>query len=154
MLTPKLTSFLEALPHTRYHGEWRLLTWHPGGILDDTLADEIIGEIHADEQFEPTPSHRYIDFSGLTTISLQIGHVFQIAEHRRQAREPVRSAFFAPTATGFGMARLYEEAMHGAMIQVRVFRERSAAAEWLGVPVKIPAAGSQMKRLGLRAFNG
>ena len=51
--------------------------------------------------------------------------------------ESVRSAFFADTTVGFGIARLYEELMHGAAIQVRAFRDRAAAAEWLGVPVRL-----------------
>ena len=68
---------------------------------------------------------------------MKIGHVFQIAQHRREAEGPVKSAFFAGSIVGFGMARLYEELMKDATIQVRAFHERAAAAEWLGVPVEI-----------------
>ena len=132
----QLNALLTTFPHTRYHAEWRLFTWHPRGLLDDALADEVVGWIGSEERFEEVPFHRYADFGGLTEIRLKIGHVFQIVQHRREAREPVKSAFFANTTVGFGMARMYEALMQGAMIQVRAFRERAAAAEWLGVPVE------------------
>jgi len=101
-----LSTLLKTFPHTRYYPEWRLLTWHPRGVFDDALADKIIGMVGSEERVEEVPFHRYTDFSGLTHIRLKVGHVFQIAKHRRGA-------------------------------PVRAFRERSAAAEWLGVPLEI-----------------
>ena len=130
---------LKTLPHTRYHPEWRLLTWHPRGVFDDALADKIIGLIGSEERVEQVPFHRYTDFSGLTHIRLKIGHVFDVAKQRSAVREAVKSAFFADTIVGFGMARMYEALMEEATIQVRAFRERAAAAEWLGVPLEILA---------------
>jgi hypothetical protein len=35
------------------------------------------------------------------------------------------------------IARMYEELMEGCRIQVCTFRDRAAAAEWLGVPVGV-----------------
>jgi hypothetical protein len=137
MKFPQLSVFLKTFPHTRYHAEARLLTWHPRGTFDDTLADEILAMIEAEETVEDVPFHRYTDLSRLTDIRLKIGHVFEIAEHRRAAAEPVLSAFFADTTVGFGIARLYEELMQGAALKVRAFRDRDAAAEWLGVPVQL-----------------
>ena len=133
----QLSIFLKYFPHARYHSEVRLLTWHPRGTLDDTLADEVLAMIEAEETVENVPFHRYTDLSRLTDIRLKIGPVFEIAEHRRAAGEPVRSAFFADTTVGFGIARLYEELMQGAVIHVRAFRDRDVAAEWLGVPVRL-----------------
>src|SRR6266496_109660 len=132
-----LGTLLKTFPHTRYHPEWRLLTWHPRGLFDDALADKIIGLIGSEERVEQVPFHRYTDFSGLTHIRLKIGHVFNVAKQRSAVREAVKSAFFADTIVGFGMARMYEALMEGATIQVRAFRERVAAAEWLGVPLEI-----------------
>jgi len=137
MKFPDLSDFLKAFPHSRYHPEARLLTLHPRGTFDDTLADEILAMLEAAETVENVSFHRYTDLSGLTDIRLKIGHVFEIAEHRRAAGEPVRSAFFADTTVGFGIARLYEELMRGAAIYVRAFRDRQVAAEWLGVPVQL-----------------
>jgi hypothetical protein len=132
-----LATLLKTFPHTRYYPEWRLLTWHPRGLFDDALADKIIGAVGLEEHVEGVPFHRYNDFSGLTHIRLKVGHVFQIAKHRRGAPEPVKSAFFSDTTVGLGIARMYEALMEGGIIQVRAFRERAAAAEWLGVPLEI-----------------
>src|SRR6266480_904997 len=81
--------------------------------------------------------YRYTDFSGLTHIRLKVGHVFDVAKLPRTVSEPVKSAFFSDTTVGLGIARMYESLMEEATIQVRAFRERTAAAEWLGVPLEI-----------------
>jgi hypothetical protein len=132
-----LSALLKTFPHTRYYPEWRLLTWHPRGLFDDALADKLIEVIGSEERVEEEPFHRYSDFSGLTHIRLKVGHVFQIAKHRHSVPEPVKSAFFSDTIVGLGIARMYEALMEEATIQVRAFRERAAAAEWLGVPLEI-----------------
>jgi len=134
MESKPLTTILQMFPHTRYHADYRLFTWHPRGVFDDDLADEIIGVVESEELYHEVSFDRYTDFSQLTSIHLKIGHVFQIAEHRREACQPVKSAIFADTIVGLGIARMYESLMAGATIQVRAFRERAAAAEWLGVP--------------------
>src|SRR5213594_103334 len=126
-------ALLKTLQYTRYYPEWRLLTWHPRGLFDDALADKIIGLIGSEERVEQVPFHRYTDFSKLTHIRLKIGHVFDVVKQRSAVREAVKSAFFADTIVGFGMARMYEALMEEATIQVRAFRDRAAVAEWLGV---------------------
>ena len=130
-------ALLKTLPYTRYYPEWRLLTWHPRGLFDDALADKIVSLIGSEERVEQVPFHRYADFSGLTHIRLKVGHVFDVAKQRSAVREAVKSAFFADTTVGFGIARMYEALMEEAIIQVRAFRERATAAEWLGVPLEI-----------------
>lgn len=55
--------------------------------------------------------------------------------------EPVKSAFFSDRTVGLGIARMYEALIQEAVIQVRAFRERAAAAEWLGVPLEILQPG-------------
>jgi hypothetical protein len=138
-----LAALLKALPYTRYYSEWRLLTWHPRGLFDDALADKIIGAVGSEERVEVEPFHRYTDFSGLTHIRLKVGHVFDVAKLRRTVSEPVKSAFFSDTTVGLGIARMYEALMEEATIQVRAFRERGAAAEWLGVPLEILQPSSE-----------
>jgi hypothetical protein len=48
--SPQLTTLLKTFPHTHYHAQWKLMTWHPVGLLDDALADEIIGVIESKER--------------------------------------------------------------------------------------------------------
>jgi len=136
-----LSALLKIFPHTRYSSEWHLLTWHPRGLFDDALADKLIEVIGSEERVEKVPFHRYADFSGLTHIRLKVGHVFDVAKLRCGVAEPVKSAFFSDTTVGLGIARMYEALMEEATIQVRAFRERAAAAEWLGVPLEILQPG-------------
>ena len=137
-MKPKsLDVVLKTFDHTRFHAECNLFTWHPRGEFDDALADEIVGLIESEELSHDAPFSRYTDLSQLTNIRLKIGHIFQIAERRREVGIPVKSAIFADTTVGHGIARMYESLMEGASIQVRAFRERAEAAEWLGVPVEM-----------------
>jgi hypothetical protein len=129
--------FLKSFPHTRYYPKLRLVTWHPRGVLDDILADQIVEFIEAEERDQEAPFNRYTDLSGITNVNLTAGHVFQIAKRRRRASGPVKSAFWADKVVTYALAFVYETLMAGEAITVRVFMEREAAARWLGVPVKI-----------------
>src|SRR4051812_588574 len=113
-------------PHARYHPEWELISWHPRGVLDDRLVDEIHAFIQRQEQVATAPPfNRFMDLSTLKEVRLQIGHVFKVAEERKEAGQnlaPVKSAFYCDKVVGFGMARMYEALMEGSSIQVRTFR--------------------------------
>jgi hypothetical protein len=122
-------------PNARFHPEERLLTWHPHGIFDDLLADQVVMLLESPAVMQTAPFHAFTDFSALTEIRLSVGHLFEIAERRQTASEPGKSAFYGETFAAIGICRMYEELMKEAAIQVRVFRARSEAAEWLGVPL-------------------
>jgi len=124
-------------PRNWYYPKFRLATWHPVGILTDAVADQIIEFIEMQEHDQEELFDRYTDFSGLTQVRLKVDHVFEIARRRRSAREPVNSAFFADQPVTLSIAKMYEGLMERAMITVRVFEKREAAAEWLGVPLQI-----------------
>jgi hypothetical protein len=132
-------AILKAFPNTRYFPEWRLVTWHPTGDLNDELADRFLEFMETEERTENGTFHRFTDFNGLSDIRLKVGHVFELVERRRSGYqgEPVKSALFSDWMVGFGIAKMYETLMAGAAIEVRAFREREAVAEWLGVPVEI-----------------
>ncbi len=124
-------------PHTRYYPKFRLRTWHPRGLLNDAFADRIAKFVELEEEIQKAPFNRYTDFSRLTEVRLRIDHFSEFAERRRKVSKPVKSALFADKPVSFFIARLYEMLMNKATIKVRVFRKRKAAAEWLGVPLKI-----------------
>jgi hypothetical protein len=140
-MTPTPASIALGFPHARYYPAHELITWHPRGVLDDNLLDEIATFAqHLEQVASAPPFNRFADFSGLTNIRLQIGHVFKVAEERSDAFRdlaPVKSAFFCDKIVGFGIARMYETLMEGSSIQVRAFRDRELAAGWLGVPLEI-----------------
>ncbi len=128
---------LKAFPRTRYFPKCRLVTWHPQGVLDDVVADQIVDFIEMEECIQTAPFDRFLDLSGQTHVRLQAGHLFQIARRRHRAIQPVKSALWANKVITLSVAYVYETLMASATIKVRVFREREAAAEWLGVPLPI-----------------
>lgn len=125
-------------PGLCYHRELRLLTWHPTGVLDDTLLDKVIVFIKEFEASIDESFNRFSDLSGLVDIKVKFGHAFQIAQHQREFHAGVRvkSVLYSERLVGLGMARMYESLMQDGPIDVRVCRTRAEAAEWLGVPVE------------------
>ena len=49
----------------------------------------------------------------------------------------MKSVVFSEDWVGFGIARMYESLMEGSSIEVRAFRVRAKAAEWLEVPAEV-----------------
>ena len=126
-----------AFARTQYFPKFKLITWHPRGVLNDSFADQIVEFIEMEEHIQAAPFNRYTDLSGLTEVRLKIDHFSDVGTRRRKASRPAKSAFFADKPVSFFIARLYEMLMEKATIEVRVFRKRRAAAEWLGVPMKV-----------------
>ena len=134
---------LKSFPRTWYFPKWNLVTWHPRGVLDDKLADQIIAFIEMEECIQAAPFNRYVDLSGLTQVRLYAGHVFDIAKRRRyRAMDQVKSAFWTDKTVTKILADMYETFMVNATIKVRVFTKKEAAAEWLEVPIEILSESS------------
>lgn len=129
---------LKDFPGTRYFPKYKLTTWHPRGVVDETFADKLLAFIEWEEYIQKAPWDRYADLSGVTEIRISLDHVIRTARRRRFVREPVKSALFAERRDGLELLRSYERLMEGAaMIQVLSFDNREAAAEWLEVPSSI-----------------
>jgi hypothetical protein len=126
----------KAFPRTWYHPRWRLLTWFPRGVLNEAFADQVIEFIEMEESIQEAPFDRYVDLSGLTLIRIGIEHLIHTARRRRKVKQPAKSAFFANNPVTFGVAHSYELLMSDAMSEVRAFQKRTAAAEWLEVPLR------------------
>ena len=126
----------KAFPRTWFHPRWHLLTWYPRGVLNGAFADQVIEFIEMEESIQDAPFDRYTDLSGLTHIRIGIDHLIHTARRRRRVKQPAKSALFADNPMTFGVAHSYESLMSDAMIEVRAFKERRAAAQWLEVPLK------------------
>lgn len=126
----------KAFPCTWYHPRWRLLTWYPRGVLNEAFTDQVIEFIEMEERIQEAPFDRYADLSGLSHIQIGIDHIIHTARRRRTVKQPAKSALFADNPLAFGVAHSYELLMSDAMIEVRAFKERVAAAAWLEVPVR------------------
>jgi len=127
----------KAFPRTWYHPRWHLLTWYPRGVLNEAFADQVIDFIEMEERIQEAPFDRYADLSGLTHIRIGIDHVIDTARQRRRVKQPAKSALFADNPMSFSVADSYELLMSDAMIEVRAFKQREAAATWLEVPLKV-----------------
>jgi len=132
----------KSFPRTWYHPRWKLLTWHPRGVLNEAFADQVIAFIEMEERIQEAPFDRYVDLSGLTQIRIGIDHIIHTARRRRIVKQPVKTALFADNPVSFGVAHSYELLMHDAMIDVRSFKDRAAAALWLERPLNALACPS------------
>jgi hypothetical protein len=147
----RFDTLLKAFPRSRYHQDFRLLSWQPEGVLDDERADRVVEFLEFEEAKGAAPFHRYTDLSKLSHIQLSLDHVFTMARRRTKSYRgsAVKSAFFAVRLIGLTIAKMYQELMQDAPIEVCVFRDREAAANWLGVPVGIltapPVSGSSLE---------
>jgi hypothetical protein len=115
------------------------VAWRPEGVLDDELLDAIGEWLFAAEKASPS-FDRFIDFARITMVAVRTSHVFDFARKRTEhfgGPRPVKSVVFSEDWVGFGIARMYESLMEGASIEVRAFRDRAKAADWLGVPVEV-----------------
>ena len=137
---------LKSFPRTWYFPKWHLVTWHPRGVLDDALADEIAAFIELEERIQAAPFDRYVDLSGLTHVELRTGHVFQIAIRRHRAKQLVKSALWSDKIVTMTIANMYETFMASATIKVRAFTQQKSAAEWLEVPIEILSEFSEIPR--------
>jgi hypothetical protein len=135
MPTPSFENLREKFPDARFHPEYRLVMWRPTGILTNDAADQMVDFLESAEKVERKPFDRFTDMTGYTRIQLGLDHIVRIARRRKTYKgEPVRSAFYAVRLLSLSIAHMYEELMVGSKIQVCTFRDRNAAAEWLGVP--------------------
>jgi hypothetical protein len=125
-------------PDARYYPDLRLMTWHPAGVLTDAAADQAVEFVDNREKMDGEVFDRYLDVTGYTEIQLGLDHIVWLARQRRRYRgKSVRTAFYALRVIGVKIAKMYEELMQGSHIEVRTFRDRSIAADWLGVPMEV-----------------
>jgi hypothetical protein len=108
----------------------------PRGILDARAAEEIVEFIEVKELELEQGFNRFCDLASIDGITLSVSDVFLLAS-RRRAFNPnnirVKSAFLATNPLAFGLARMYEQLLNSPRIEVRVWSDLEAAADWLGV---------------------
>ncbi len=108
------------------------------GVLDAKTAEIIIDFVEIREIVAETGFNRFCDLTHLDGIHLSSKDVHQLAVRRREFNPndiPVKSAFFATEPLAFGIARMYEQMLNSPRINLRVWSDRQAAADWLGVNV-------------------
>jgi hypothetical protein len=112
-----------------------LLICRPKGILDAPTAQKIVEFIELKEVESETGFNRFCDLTHLNT-HLSPREVLRLAV-RRQRFNPnnihVKSALFATDQAGLEIAGMYERLLNSPRIEVRVWSDIEAAANWLGV---------------------
>ena len=122
-------------PDLRHYSAYQLVAWRPQGVLDDKLLEDIAEWLFAIEKAS-LPFKRFVDFSGLTVVSIRTRHLFEFARKRAEqfaGIAPVRTALYCDDWVGFGIAKLYESLMENTPIEVRVFQNLLSGVTWIPI---------------------
>ena len=105
-------------------------------VLDAPMAVKLVEFIEIKEAEIETGFDRFCDLTHLDGIRLSTADIVALA-NRRRAFTPndihVKSAFWATDPLGFGIARMYEQLLNSPRIEVRVWDDKQAAADWIGI---------------------
>jgi len=129
-----------------FHDDVRLLIYRPKGLINEAEINRVIGVIEGIEATSQEPFNRFSDTSETHEVELNFQYVIEASLHRRLAhkgRVPVKSAILATDSSIIHYARLLVVLTEGSTIKVRVFQNRTEAAQWLGVPVELLAPKSE-----------
>ena len=127
-------------PDVQFHEEVRLLVWKPHGVLNEAALRQIRELIGNLEATSDEPFNRFSDGQALDAIDLNFRYVFDFALFRRLAyagRPPVKSAILVSSLALAHYSKMHELLTRHSSIEVRIFEDRGAAANWLGVLVEL-----------------
>ena len=133
-------------PDLEFHEDIRLLIYRPRGLLNEAAFNKVISALEDLEGKLQEPFNRFSDTVIAHEVELNFKHIIQVSLHRRLSyagRPPVKSAILATDSTIIHYGRLHAVLTQGSPIKVRLFQDRKAAAEWLGVPIERLAAKSE-----------
>jgi len=117
-----------------------LLIWRPRGVLNEATVNRIIAFLGDREGKVGSPFNRFTDMSALNAVDLNFKYVFHVALFRRLSRvgrEVVKSAFLVTDSERARYIKLHAMLTDYSPLKVAIFKERPAAAKWLGVPVEL-----------------
>jgi hypothetical protein len=127
----------------KFESELNLLLWKPHGVLDEKAVNQILAFIREEEAENDKSERRFIDTTNLTEVDLNFHYVFHVALYRRlsrQGRPQIRTAFFVKNPAFEHYVKLHALLTDHSPLQVRLFKEQKAAAQWLDVPLESLAA--------------
>ena len=130
----KLPSELE------FHEDIRLLIYRPRGVIDEAAVKKVVSVLEELEGRLERPFNRFTDTLAAEAVDLNFKYMFHVSLCRRLSyagRPPVKSAILVTSVTIAHYSKLHELLTRGSPIKVRIFEEREAAAQWLGVAVDL-----------------
>jgi hypothetical protein len=118
----------------------QLFIWRPRGVLDAGKTNQILAFVTEQETKFGRSFNRFTDLSALDAVDLTFKYVFQVALYRRlsrQGQETIKSAFFVTNPEAAHYVRLHAVLTDHSPLKVALFKERAAAAKWLGVSAEL-----------------
>jgi hypothetical protein len=126
-------------PDIEFHEDIRLLIYRPQGVIDEAAIKRVVDVLEDLEEKLQKPFNRFSDTLGAEEVELNFKYVIQVSLCRRLSyagHPPVKSAILATDSTIIHYARLHAMLTQGSPINVRVFKDRQEAADWLGIPIE------------------
>ena len=123
--------------HVLFRKELSLILWKPRGVLDEDVVSEVVTFTETAERRASKPFNRFADLSALDAVDLNFKFVFHVALGRRLSAAPkpaVKSAFYVTSAATEHYIKLHAMLTDYSPLDVSLFTDRAAAAEWLDVP--------------------
>ena len=108
--------------------------------MSEESVNKIVSVIEDLESKLQEPFNRFFDTLGHDEVELNFRYVIQISLHRRlvyAGRPPIKSAILATDSTIIHYGKLHAVLTQGSPINVRIFKDRNEAAQWLGVPTEL-----------------
>jgi hypothetical protein len=134
---------MKLLPDVEFLEDVRLFVWRPRGVLGEAAINKVLSALEDLETKLQEPFDRFSDTLGADVIELNFNYVIQFSLHRRLSytgRPRVKSAILASDSTMIHYAKLHAVLTQGSPINVRIFKDRKEAAQWLSVPIELLAA--------------
>ena len=126
-------------PELEFYEDIHLLIYRPHGVIDEAAVKKVVSVLEDLEAKLERPFNRFSDTLAADEVELNFKYVIQFSLCRRLSyagHPPVKSAILATDETMIHYARLHALLTQGSPINVRVFKDRQEAADWLGVPIE------------------
>jgi hypothetical protein len=126
-------------PDIEFHDDIRLFIYRPRGLLNEASVDKAVSVLVELEKNQKEPFNRFSDASAIDRVELNYQYVIQVSLYRVLTyadRSPVKSAMLATDPIVGHYFQLHAIITEDSPINVRIFREREEAAQWLGVPLE------------------
>ena len=130
-------------PDVEFHEDIGLLIHRPRGVLNIAAINKIVSLIGELEFTLKKPFDRFLDTVAADAVDLNLEYIRRVSLYRRRFygnRPTIKTAILATDSTVAEYGRLHASLTQGSPINVRVFRDRKEAADWLGVPLELLAA--------------
>src|SRR5438132_13988827 len=126
-------------PDIEFHDDVRLLIYRPRGVIDEAAVQKVVDVLEDLEAKLQKPFNRFSDTLAADEVELNFKYVIQVSLCRRLAyagHPPVKSAILARDSTMIHYDRVHALLTQGSPNNVRIFKDRQEAADWLNVPIE------------------